>query len=46
MYVVRPQSFITVINILRNSALNTVETKESWLKYKIGMWYSEFEENE
>ena len=32
MYVVRPQSFITIINILRNSALNTVETKRKLIE--------------
>lgn len=32
MYVVRPQSFITIINILRNSALNIVETKRKLIE--------------
>lgn len=32
MYVVRPQSFITIINILRNSALNTVEMKRKLIE--------------
>ena len=32
MYVVRPQSFITIINILRNSALNTVEIKRKLIE--------------
>lgn len=32
MYVVRAQSFITIINILRNSALNTVETKRKLIE--------------
>ena len=32
MYVVRPQSFITIINILRNSALNTVGTKRKLIE--------------
>lgn len=32
MYVVRPQSFIAIINILRNSALNTVETKRKLIE--------------
>ena len=32
MYVVRPQSFITIIDILRNSALNTVETKRKLIE--------------
>lgn len=32
MYVVRPQSFIIIINILRNSALNTVETKRKLIE--------------
>lgn len=32
MYVVRPQSFITIINILRNSALNTVDTKRKLIE--------------
>ena len=32
MYVVRPQSFITIINILRNFALNTVETKRKLIE--------------
>ena len=32
MYVVRPQSFITIINILRNSELNTVETKRKLIE--------------
>ena len=46
MYVIRPQSFISIINILRNSALKTVETKRELIEIQNqNIDISRFEEN-
>ena len=46
MYVIRPQSFISIINILRNAALNTVDTKRQLIELKNqDIDVSHFEEN-
>ena len=46
MYVIRPQSFISIINILRNSALKTIETKRELIEIQNqNIDISRFEEN-
>ena len=46
MYVIRPQSFISIINILRNAALKTVETKRELIEIQNqNIDIAHFEEN-
>ena len=46
MYVIRPQAFITIINVLRNSALKTLEAKRQLIEIQNqNIDISNFEEN-